>query len=224
MKIIRPIWAICIFLTLISRLHAVPMAIQHLYTEPGGTAGIVLNPQPFLYATAGNNQGGAASAIAHLQYYFQIVGAGFVDVPVLVEASGGVAFSIDRTGSAAVVSRFSLDANLVREASMSPGTYLNAVAGESLFQVSEIRYLTTNVVHTVDLYVSANVFGPLSGAAVANVDPVFTLQGSAADFYRIVLSEGVGNTAAVPENASTIGLLCLALTGLHTLRRRMSAA
>lgn len=200
----------------------------------GGTA-VSSTALPFPKLTSASSAAGAlgqqvgSSGSTSLVYYFAITGgAGYHEVPVWVEASGG--FTASGTGNGSYFGaayNFSLgyagvgSAGIVLTRSDSVSYPISAMATTvtSNFNLADTVFLTTNTLYQVVLsqYTSASsiVYGG-SASASAFVDPIFTLQGPAADLLRIELSPGIGNQPAthVADTTSTLALLSMVLTGL----------
>jgi hypothetical protein len=185
-------------------------------------------PSPFLSGDVSVPSNITGRASGTLIYSMQVVGPTSPDpVPVLAAFAGGVAGSSGTdvfTAGFSMDARWSLaDANLGLQEVFHGGIDMTTTRqgnfSDSFNEVAALGLIAGHIYRVtmvVDVFAGASgsVF-PASGSAF--IDPVFSFGPGVSPGYSFVFSEGIGNTAPVPEPTTwamfALGLLALSLRG-----------
>jgi len=185
-------------------------------------------PAPSLsgQATVTENFTGRVSGI--LIYAIEILGpAG--DVPVSIDVSGGATGSSvinDLFAAFAMKSLWSLeDVSLGLQPVFSEGIDTGQLSGRFSQNFSHTVDLTLTANHVYRVTMIADAFAAAGSGASASattfIDPIFSFGAGVGPEYSFLLSEGIGNSAPVPE-PTTVALLIAGVLGLILVQMRRS--
>lgn len=215
-------------------------------TNPPGTAGVgvqYIAPEAQAAAAAGGNPAGAVTvfaatysnnsqseADASLIYYFTLQGpSGSSLIPVTVD--GGLAWRVGATSDNLPGQQAWANINVNQGgAGFSYSVKSNCVLGNLSCLNGQLLHFnsTSNFLANtpVQILLSAHVMSLFAGSfASATADPVITIDPAFLEVnpgYTVVLSDGVGNAAAVTPIPASMPLFASALLGLIFLVRRQS--
>ena len=198
-------------------------------TGPGGFLQFTASgmPGPFLSGEATISKGFTGRVSGSLIYAIEILGPA-ADVPVLVDVSGGASGSSATNDPFAAFAMKSLwrleDVNLGLQPVFGEGIdtgQLTGIFNQSFGHTVELT-LTANHVYRVttvaDAFAAAGSSGT-SAFATAFIDPRFSFGPGIGPEYSLILSDGIGNSALVPEPSSFV-LLIAGMLGLGLFRMR----
>ena len=185
-------------------------------------------PAPSLSGQATVSQGFTGRVSGILIYGIEILGPD-ADVPVSIDVSGGATGSSltnDPFAAFAMKSLWSLeDATLGLQPVFSEGIDTGQLSGRFSDNFSHTVDLTLTANHVYRVTMVADAFAAagsgVSASATTFVVPVFSFGAGVGAEYSFLLSEGIGNSAPVPEPASFVLLIAgvLALSLVRTRRR-----
>jgi hypothetical protein len=193
----------------------------------GGASGTVdanAQPLPHMTATASASPGGQlAEAEATFIYYFGVSGPAGVDVPVIINASGGVSLGAGLSQAAIVLATPS-GLLTIANASNSSNCFCDGPSFSVARLVtisSETQYeLTMSLIITADTFLDPSVSDANSGVIdpIILIDPTFPL----ANQFTLEFSAGVGNGATATPIPAALQLFAtgLGLIGLLGWRRK----
>jgi len=195
---------------------------------PGGSLQFTASgtPAPSLSGQASVAQGFTGRVSGILIYGIEILGpAG--EVPVSIDVSGGATGSSitnDLFAAFAMKSLWSLeDVSLGLQPVFSEGIDTGQLSGRFERNFSHTVDLTLTANHVYRVTMIADAFAAagsgLSASATTFIDPIFSFGAGVGTGYSFLLSEGIGNSAPVPEPTSFVlliaGALALSLVGMR---------
>jgi hypothetical protein len=216
-----------------------------LVTGDNSSGSVVYAPAPLVQAeshiTDGVSSAEANIVQSHLHYNVSVAAyepvSGNVFVPIVLTGFYGLSASADRylgDGGAAVLIK-------VNQSDFTPNSFMDDLSDAGCGSLDPSRscqregsfkltgQLKVGLQMSVDMYAiaSSQEYGKGGfGSGAAWIDPVISIDPAFADAakYVVLLSEGIGNAAAVPEPANAAMLLAGSLLLSGTARRRARRA